>query len=671
MLHSGQCNGGGAIGIGDDTLMLLYIGAVDENVVNGVINLSKALLAIAGTEFIDAVVSKLPLIGTDSTKKIGTTIKSLGTMLVDFNKSLGKDFDAGMADKAATAMKKLTEVVNMIPTEGGVFKKIGEFFGGTKDVDGFGFMMANFATDLNTFASTVKTGGFGDESVVSAVDKAIEIANKMVELANAVPNSGGLAGQIAGNNDLSSFGGEVLAFVYDLSSISSLLSAEDGFGSLNVEVLDRFVSFTKKIIKMSDDIPNTGGVAGKLAGNNDLGTFGESLESYVTSFKKACAGISEVVDYLPEGGVFDAFMGTTTKLIELASKVEQTGGWFSKIEGDNSLSSFGDTLVPFAEDVKSFAETIQNVNPDVISKISQITDELNKALASMATVDMESAKSFDQSFSDIITRGVNKLQETVDGSLETVKNSGTKLTDAIIEGFNSETPYRDATIAVVSYMTDEAGKAPDSMYEIGVDIVEGLAQGINEHKRIAVQAAAAMALAVEEAARVNLEVNSPSKVFRRIGMSIPEGFAQGIGKLDNEVADSARSMGNNAITNLRNSIARISETVDGGMDINLTITPVIDLTNVRTGVDAIGNLLEFDSQVGVMANVGAANAAMSRRSQNGANDDVVSELAKLRKDLGKTGNTTYNVNGITYDDGSNIADAVSTLIRTARIERRI
>jgi hypothetical protein len=63
---------------------------------------------------------------------------------------------------------------------------------------------------------------------------------------------------------------------------------------------------------------------------------------------------------------------------------------------------------------------------------------------------------------------------------------------------------------------------------------------------------------------------------------------------------------------------------------------------------------------------------MSAQRQNGVgNGDVVSELSKLRRDIGNMRNTTYQVNGITYDDGSNISTAVADLIRAARIERRV
>ena len=49
-------------------------------------------------------------------------------------------------------------------------------------------------------------------------------------------------------------------------------------------------------------------------------------------------------------------------------------------------------------------------------------------------------------------------------------------------------------------------------------------------------------------------------------------------------------------------------------------------------------------------------------------DEVVSAINQLGSNL--PNGDTYNINGITYDDGSNISDAVSTLIRAAIVERR-
>jgi hypothetical protein len=184
--------------------------------------------------------------------------------------------------------------------------------------------------------------------------------------------------------------------------------------------------------------------------------------------------------------------------------------------------------------------------------------------------------------------------------------------------------------------------------------------------------ARAMAKAAEKAAKEELDINSPSKVFRAIGTSVPEGFAQGIGKLGGLVKGSARSMANVAVDSVQSTISKIASLVNSDIDSQPTIRPVLDLSGVQTGAAAIDGMLNSGSMFGVTANVNAVNSMMNRRIQNGvSNGDVVSAIEKLNKNLGNVGNTSYTVNGVTYDDGTNIATAVKDLVRAARIERRV
>ena len=73
----------------------------------------------------------------------------------------------------------------------------------------------------------------------------------------------------------------------------------------------------------------------------------------------------------------------------------------------------------------------------------------------------------------------------------------------------------------------------------------------------------------------------------------------------------------------------------------------------------------------VLARVNAISNSMNRHNQNGANHDVISAIDKLRGVIGNMSNTTYQVNGITYDDGSNVSGAVAQLVRAAKIGRRV
>lgn len=61
---------------------------------------------------------------------------------------------------------------------------------------------------------------------------------------------------------------------------------------------------------------------------------------------------------------------------------------------------------------------------------------------------------------------------------------------------------------------------------------------------------------------------------------------------------------------------------------------------------------------------------MNQRNQNGSNADVVSAIKDLKKTIGNGSGDTYNINGVTYDDGSNVSNAVRTLVRAAKVERR-
>ena len=63
---------------------------------------------------------------------------------------------------------------------------------------------------------------------------------------------------------------------------------------------------------------------------------------------------------------------------------------------------------------------------------------------------------------------------------------------------------------------------------------------------------------------------------------------------------------------------------------------------------------------------------MMNTNQNGAsNDAVVSAIKGLEKTINKlpTGSPII-VDGVTYDDGSNVASAVKSLVRAAKIEGR-
>ena len=165
-------------------------------------------------------------------------------------------------------------------------------------------------------------------------------------------------------------------------------------------------------------------------------------------------------------------------------------------------------------------------------------------------------------------------------------------------------------------------------------------------------------------------IHSPSKVFAEFGQYLDEGLIVGLNKYSGKVSNSAESVGNDAIKSMSGALSGISLAVDSDIDSNPSIRPVLDLSNIESGAGTIGDLLSMEPSVGVLANVGSISSLMNKR-QNGGTLDILSAIESLGNKLGDRSSNVYNVNGITYDDGSNVAEAIGSLIRAAKIERRI
>lgn len=107
------------------------------------------------------------------------------------------------------------------------------------------------------------------------------------------------------------------------------------------------------------------------------------------------------------------------------------------------------------------------------------------------------------------------------------------------------------------------------------------------------------------------------------------------------------------------------------MDANAqpTIRPVLDLSDVEAGASKMNDLFNANPLVGAVSKANSIGSSMSN-GQNG-DFDIISAIKDLTNKISEGMGNSYVVNGITYDDGSAVADAVSGLVRAARIERRI
>ena len=286
-----------------------------------------------------------------------------------------------------------------------------------------------------------------------------------------------------------------------------------------------------------------------------------------------------------------------------------------------------------------------------------------------------------------IASGINSTQGQVAASMNTMVGSainairsqsskfrvaGVSYGTSIANGVKSKSSSVSsaASSAAISGAQGARG-AYSSMYNAGSYLMDGLKNGINNRKWVAINAAKKVAQQITNITNAVFGEHSPSRVFMQIGRYLDEGLAIGINDSSDVATNSASSMANSVIGNVQNAISMAGDLFSANADAQPAIKPIVDLSEVRRGANAISGIFGSGPSVGVMANVNAISSSMNGRIQNRNNSEVVSAINKLRDKLDGVGNTYNTINGVTYDDGSNVTDAIETLVRYAKIGGRV
>ena len=623
--------------------------------------------------------------GENSLASFSEGIVSFGKAMKSFSESVtGIDSEAIKA--AASAGKTLAEMADTVPNEGG----IAAWFAGENSLASFSEGIISFGKAMKSFSSEVT--GIDVESVSAAANAGKTLA----EMADTIPNEGGLIAWFAGENSLASFSAGVVRFGSAMKEFSNEVTGID------VEAVKTAADSGKTLAEMTNIIPNSGGIVAWFAGENSLAAFSSGIIQFggaMKSFADKVAGI--------DATSVQAATSAGKTLAEMANTIPSSGGIAAWFAGDNSMAAFSGGIIKFGKAMKSFSDEVAGINASSV----QAAATAGKTLAEMSNkipngVNLSSfgdqikkfgskLKKFASEIAGIktseLTSRVNAIKDAMKSMSDIAKNGVTGFTDAFNRGkskvLSAITELIQATENAVKSKSKSISKAFENIgkdalsavknfslyngfYNAGMNLVNGFANGISANTFKAEAKAKAMANAAYQAAKRALDIHSPSKVFRRLGMFVPEGFAMGIEKLGSMVSGSAVSMADVAIKGTKNAISRISSIINSDIDAQPTIRPVLDLSNIKSGASTIGGMLGIEPSVGVLSNAQSISSMMNR-NQNGVNNDVVSAINKLRKDLSNVGGNSYTINGVTYDDGSNISDAVKALVRAAKVERRI
>ena len=436
---------------------------------------------------------------------------------------------------------------------------------------------------------------------------------------------------------------------------------------------------------------------------DEIKDFPDALITLGTSLNAYSSEVKEVNQYTIEGSV--------NSIKKVANMIKYLNG----IDYSN-VNVLPDNLTDLGKKLKAFSMSVAGIDANqAISSVTALRQILH-ALADMKNTDFSVIDTFNSSLKKISkssvdnfinafkganVKAVNAAKGMIDNlvrgftlnsgkvktaSSKAVQNAvkgieskqsafataGTKLMSNLAKGISQKT---GSVTTAVRTAVSSACSAISSQYTVfynqGTYLGAGLVLGIQSKEQAAYDAGYALGQKAAQGEKDGQKSNSPSKLTIQYGKWLGEGLVIGIEKMNKSVYNAGYGMGETATNTISKAVSRISDMMDTSIDSQPTIRPVVDLSNVQSSADTINGMFGINPSIGLLSNVGAIDSMMNASLQNGANDDVVSAINKLNKNLENVGGNSYVIDGITYDDGSNITDAVQSLVRAARVERRV
>ena len=674
---------------------IMMASMVTPDMLAGVKALAQTILIITAADIIQGLGSFIT--GGSSLESFASQLPLLGKGLVGFSDSLGEFSEDQLAtvNCAAKAVKTLAQASSEIPNAGGLLGMLV----GENDLGTFASQFPVLGTGLRGFLDNV--GEFTDAQVTT-VNCAAQAIKTLAQASSEIPNSGGWLGQIVGENDLSTFASQ---FPVLGTGLRGFLDNVGEFTDTQVATVDSAAQAIKLLAEASSQIPNSGGWLAQIVGENDLGTFAEQFPALGEGIRGFVDNAGDLDDTAISA--IKAGADAVSVLAQAAGNIPNEGGWISKIVGDNSLGTFAENFPVLGEGLAGFVEKLGTFSEAQVASVKAAVSAI-KALSTLANADLSSANTYLANFGSKLPGFALDLgsfctnmpsQESMSGASSSIKtllasvkdigdaNSGCLSTfadnlkkvgkggvDKFIGAFTSSTAKTDIKKAATTLgekAVSGAESQKEEMKSAGKDLGKGLVKGIEAKYEDAYNAGYKLGQKAVQGEKDGQASNSPSKLTIKAGKWIGEGLVIGMGQMARKVYNAGYGLGDTATSTISSAVSRVASAISTDIDAQPTIRPVMDLSDIRSGTSAISDMLNLGSTVGVRANVGAISSMMNSRSQNGANADVVSAIDKLNKKMDNFGNTTYQVNGVTYDDGSNIAEAVRSITRAAVRERRV
>jgi tape measure domain-containing protein len=622
---------------------------------------------------IESLITELAL-GKSNVEQFSTDITELGTALSTWSQLITENTNITVDSEG---IQNLVDAVNAIPAQS-LREAITSKFTGQSDAESFGEDMGTLATAVNGYVTALQGVDISSDNVTASTN----LIGILGTLAGDLPEQT-FWDWITGDTPLGKFSENLPALGAGLAGYAAALGNNfNGNAASSAAEAASVLSTIGTNLKGQD----LGSSFLWMKSKGDIEKFSDNLGYLATGLNEFAGKINDTNE-----------LKTTTIS---ALRMVEAGKTLSEIDLSTGDIAYEARVLMIQQNVSKLVAMIKTINEtsydgvdlfkDAIDKITSM--DLDSALTKLGGGSNPAGTDAGASISNSLAKGMeagsgevtataNDVTKSVVGALtssdQEFTNQGTNLVKALAQGFravegNSE--VLSALNALGAACISVLGGYSDDFTSTGTNLSIGFSAGIGSLWSILVVKAAAYALgrAAIDSLRKAIDAHSPSRESGKLGDFFGVGFVDHIASYADSAYKSAYGMGDYARKGLAAATQAISEVLSNDLETQPVIRPILDLTDIQNGSMAIGNMLNPSTPIAIAGNFGAISANVNARNMT-SNADILTALQELGNTLTSRPVQTnqYNINGITYDDGSNITDAVRTLIHAARVERRV
>ena len=336
---------------------------------------------------------------------------------------------------------------------------------------------------------------------------------------------------------------------------------------------------------------------------------------------------SGLLDKLKEMGAsgasyIEAFSKMTSQQLRRASEYFETTG---KLSGKKLLDGMKDNFTNLekwqsdigtlltsgldqriVEKLASMGTSSQEYMNAIMTFTPEDIEAFNQMYVSALKLPNDAADDIMQSFVETWNRAANAsvgIDATNSAALvEGATELGTNMTGGLEQGIeNKKETLLDKAANVATQTLKKFGEklSRKNGSEIGGNVTSGLESGIRSGKSGVIYAAVDVALSAYKAAKKALDINSPSGMFEALGIWSDAGLAKGLIKNTHVVVSAVKDVAGDVLSGMKKAMSKIATAVDGDFDVNPTICPIVDLTNVEESAALISSLLSGNQTSGL------------------------------------------------------------------------